>query len=377
MFELNEEHRMVALMVEEFAGREIEPVAAENDRLGRFPGQLVEKMGRLGLMGMMVPPEYGGSGASAVSYVLAVEGIAYACPSTAVTMSVNNLVCEPIMRYGTEAQKRGYLPGLATGGTLGAFALTEPGAGSDAASIATRAVRKGGAYVLNGRKVFITNGGYAGVFIVMARTGGAPGAKGMSAFIVESGAPGLIVGKEERKMGLRASNTVEIAFEDCETPAGNLLGGEGDGFRIAMTALDGGRIGIAAQSLGIIRACFDEAVRYSRERRQFGKALARMQAVQWMIADAARDLEAARLLVLHAAHLKDTGAAFTREAAVAKLFASEAANRVAYDALQIHGGYGYVEPSKVERLYRDARVTTIYEGTSEVQRMVIANAVLR
>lgn len=376
-FDLNDEERMIRLMVRDFARDEIEPVAAANDQNGTFPADIVAKMGELGLMGMMIEERYGGAGAGAVSYVLAMQEVAYACASTAVTMSVNNLVCEPIYRFGNEEQKKKYLTPLASGKKLGAFAVTEPDAGSDAGSARLRASRKGNAFILNGAKAFITNGTQAGVFVVIARTDDTPGGRGLSAFLVERGTPGLIIGPPEKKMGLRASSTVPLQFEDCAVPVANLLGREGEGFRIAMTALDSGRIGIAAQGLGIARAARDEAVRYALERRQFNRPIAKFQAIQWMIAAAERDIEAAHWLMLHAAYLKQKGDPFTREAAIAKLFSTEAANRIAYDALQIHGGYGYIQDYKVERLYRDARVTTIYEGTSEVQRIVIANSVLK
>lgn len=368
---------MVQLMVREFARKEIEPVAARNDAESRFPSDIIAKMGGLGLMGMMVPEEYGGGGTTAVSYVLALEEIAFACAATAVTMSVNNLACGPLLQFGTEEQKRKYLAPLASGESLGSFAITEPEAGSDAAGVSARARRKGGSFVINGSKSFITNGGHAGVFIVICRLGDKPRHRGMSAFIVERGAPGLEIGPEEKKMGVRASSTVSLTFDDCEIPAENMLGDEGEGFKIAMTALDSGRIGISSQAIGIARAAFAEAVKYGSLRKQFGRALVRNQAIQWMIADAARDIEAAHLLALSAAMAKDRGEPFTRQASIAKLFASEAAVRICYDALQVHGGYGYTKEFKVERLYRDARVTTIYEGTSEVQRIVIANEALK
>ncbi len=376
-FPLTEEQHMVQLMVREFARKEIEPVAARNDVESRFPTAIIDKMGGLGLMGMMVPAEYGGGGTTAVSYVLALQEIAYACAATAVTMSVNNLVCGPLLEYGTEEQKEKYLIPLASGETLGSFAITEPEAGSDAASVSTRAVLKGNKYIINGSKVFITNGGHAGTFIVIARLGDKPRHRGMSAFIVERGTPGFEIGPEEKKMGVRASSTVSLVFDDCAVPAENMLGGEGEGFKIAMTALDSGRIGISSQAIGIARAAFDEAIKYGSMRKQFGRALVRNQAIQWMIADAARDIEAAHLLALSAAMAKDRGESFTRQASISKLFSSEAAVRICYDALQIHGGYGYTKDFKVERLYRDARVTTIYEGTSEVQRIVIANNALK
>lgn len=374
---LNEEQRMIQMMAREFARREIEPQAAENDRTGRFPKEIVAKMGELGLMGMMVPAAYGGAEVGAVSYSVALQEIAYACASTAVTMSVTNLTCEPILLFGTEEQKRKWLPPLAGGGHLGAFAITEPEAGSDPGSMRTTARRKGDIYRITGTKVFITNGGVAGTFVVVARTQEGGGNKGLSAFLISSGTKGLRVGAEEQKMGLRASNTVELIFDDCPVPAGQRLGEESQGFVVAMAALDGGRIGIASQATGMGQACLDEAVRYSQERKQFGRYLASFQAIAWMIADMKTELEAARLLTWQAARKKDLGLPFTQDASMAKLFASEMVNRAAYRALQIHGGYGYTKHFKVERLYRDARVTTLYEGTSEVQRIVISRETLK
>ncbi len=376
-WELTEEQQMIQLMVREFARKEIEPVAAENDRQGTFPMELVVKMANLGLMGMMVPACYGGSDVGAVSYSIAVQEIAYACASTAVTMSVSNLSCEPILLFGTEEQKKIWLPPLASGRVIGAFAITEPEAGSDAGSVRTRATRKGDYYKLSGAKVFITNGSYAGTIIVIARTTAGTGSKGLSAFIVDGTAPGLSRGAVEEKMGLRASNTVELIFDECTVPVEQRLGEEGQGFLVAMKALDGGRIGIASQACGLGRACLDEAVTYALGRKQFGRYIANFQAIAWMIADMATELEAARLLTFQAAHLKDKAVPFTKEASMAKLYASEMANRLAYKAVQIHGGYGYTKHFKVERLYRDARVTTLYEGTSEVQRIVISRETLR
>lgn len=374
---LTEEQHMIQLMVREFARKEIEPVAAKNDQESKFPLDIIMKMGELSLLGMMVPEQYGGAGASAVSYVLALEEVAFACASTAVTMSVSNLACGPILDFGNEEQKQRFLIPLASGKQIGAFAITEPDTGSDAANITTRAVKKGGNYIINGRKMFITNGAYAGAIIVIARTGGEARGRGLSAFVVEKDTPGLIIGRKEDKMGLRASNTVELILEDCKVPVENRLGEEGEGFTVAMRALDSGRIGIASQATGIARAAYAEAVNYANERKQFGRALARNQAIQWMIANALRDIEAAHNLNLSAAISKDEKQPFTLEASIAKLFATEAANRIAYDALQIHGGYGYTKEFKIERLYRDARVTTIYEGTSEIQRIVIANHALK
>ncbi len=374
---LTEEQRMIQLMVREFTRREIEPVAAENDRLGRFPAGILDKMAELGLMGMMVPARYGGAEVGAVSYSLALQEIAHACASTAVIMSVTNLSCEPLLLYGSEEQKGQWLPPLASGEGLGAFALTEPEAGSDPGSLRTQAVREADGYRITGSKVFITNGAHALTFVLVARTSQEGGKRGLSAFLIPRDAPGLEIGPEEEKMGLHASSTVPLTLEGCFVPVGQRIGREGDGFRIAMAALDGGRIGIASQATGIGQACLDEAVRYSNERRQFNRFLSSFQAISWMIADMAAELEAARLLTLQAAHQKDLGLSFTREASIAKLYASEMANRAAYKALQIHGGYGYTRHYKVERLYRDARVTTLYEGTSEVQRIVISREELR
>ena len=376
MFHIASEQEMVRLMARDFAKKELEPFAGERDGKEIFPEDVVKKMGQLGFMGMMIPAEYGGTGAGAVSYCLALQEIGYACASTAVTMSVANLSAEPLLKYGNEEQKNKYLPLLASGEMLGAFAVTEPEAGSDPGGMKTKAEDMGDYYLVNGSKNFITNGGYADLINLIARTDSKKGNRGLSAFIVEKGFPGFIVGKKEKKMGLKASDTVELIFDDCRIPKENLLGREGQGFKVAMTALDSGRIGIASQSLGIARACLDEAVKYANSRRQFGRAIGSFQAIQWMVADMATEIEAASLLALSAANRKDMGVSFTKEASMAKLFASELANRAAYKSLQIHGGYGYMTELKVERLYRDARVTAIYEGTSEIQRVVIARDVM-
>ena len=376
-FQLTAEQKMVRLMAKDFARKELEPAAAKRDKEEIFPMDVVKKMGQLGLLGMMVPVEYGGVGAGAVSYCLALQEIAYSCASTAVTMSVANLSTEPLLKFGDEKQKTKYLVGLAQGDLLEGFALTEPGAGSDPGSLSIKAEDKGDYYQINGTKTFITHGQYADVINLITRTGPEKGSKGLSAFIVEKGTPGFSIGSREDKMGLRASNTVELLFNDCKVPKENLIGREGIGFKIAMTALDSGRIGIASQALGITRACLDESIRYAKERKQFGKTISSFEAIQWMIADMATGLEAANLLTLSAAWRKDQGMPFTKEASMAKLFASELANKSAYLALQIHGGYGYLKDFKVERLYRDARATSIYEGTSEIQRLVIAREMLR
>ncbi len=376
-FQLNEEQKMVRLMARDFAQKELEPVAARRDKEEIFPMEVVKKMGELGLLGMMVPVEYGGAGAGAVSYCLALQEIAYSCASTAVTMSVANLSTEPLLQFGDDAQKEKYLVKLAEGELLGCFALTEPAAGSDPGSLATAAEDKGDHYLINGTKVFITHGQYADVVNLIARTGPEGGSKGLSAFVVERDTPGFSIGTREDKLGLRASNTVELLFNDCKIPKENLVGRLGAGFKIAMIALDSGRIGIGSQALGITRACLDESIKYAKERKQFGKSISSFEAIQWMLADMATGIEAANWLVLSAAWRKDQGLPFTKEASMAKLFTSELANKSAYLALQIHGGYGYLKDFKVERLFRDARATTIYEGTSEIQRLVIARNLLR
>jgi alkylation response protein AidB-like acyl-CoA dehydrogenase len=376
-FELSSEQEMIRLMAQDFAKKELEPNAAEWDRQGMFPMGAVKKMGELGLLGMMVPQELGGSGAGAVAYCLALQEIAFSCASSAVTMSVANLSSEPLLKFGTKEQKEKWLTGLAAGSLLGAFALTEPGAGSDPGSMTTTAVLKKDKYILNGSKVFITHGQQADLINLIARTGQEKGSRGLSAFLVEKGTPGFKIGTKEEKMGLRASNTVELVFEDCEIPVKNLLGNPGEGFKVAMLALDSGRIGIASQAVGIARACLNEAISYTKERRQFGKSINSFQAIQFMIADAATQIEAASWLTLAAADRKDRGLKFTKEASMAKLFASETANAVSYMALQVHGGYGYTKDYKVERLFRDARATTLYEGTSEIQRIVIAREIIK
>jgi len=375
---LTDEQLMIQTMVRDFSKENIAPSAMERDRTKELPAENLKRLAELGLMGMMVSPEYGGSGADTVSYVLALSEVAYACASTAVVMSVHNsIVCESIYKYGTDAQKEKFLKPLAAGENIGAFALTEPNAGSDPVGQTTRAVRDGNDYILNGTKRFTTTGKNAGTTIVTAKTDPKQRHKGISAFLVKAGTPGFIVGNLEDKMGLRASDTADLIFEDCRVPAENMLGNEGDGFLIAMTGLDGGRIGIAAQSVGVARAAFDAAVHYAEEREQFGQATSKFQGIRWIIADMATEIEAARQLMFSAAAMKDRGEKFTAQAAMAKLYASEMVNRVTAKALQIHGGYGYTKEYPVERYYRDARVFTIYEGTSEIQRVVISNHVLR
>jgi len=376
-YQLTEEQRMIQAMVRDFAREEILPTASERDRTGEFPTEILKKMGELGLMGMSVPPEYDGAGVDTVSYSVALQEVAYACASIAVVMSVHNSVaCGPIYLYGSEYLKEIHLKPLAAGTKIGSFALTEAGAGSDPASQKANAVRKGDDYVINGTKMFITTGKNSDLTVVTAYTDRDKKHRGISAFVVEKGTPGFYVGKEEEKMGLRASDTVELIFEECRVPAQNLLGQEGDGFVIAMASLDGGRIGIASQSVGLAQACLDAAVTYAKERVQFNKPIARFQGIRWMIADMATQLEAARLLTFNAAAMRDRGEDFSAAASMAKVFASEMANKVAYQALQIHGGYGYIREFPLERYYRDARVFTIYEGTSEIQRRVIANHVI-
>jgi butyryl-CoA dehydrogenase len=377
-FELSEEQTLVQEMVKEFVASDVAPIAAEIDRDHRFPEELIPKLGKLGLMGVPFAEEFGGAGADYVSYTIVLEELARACASTSVIVSGHtSLGTWPIFEFGTAAQKEKYLHGLTTGEMLGAFALTEPGAGTDAAAGQTTALLDGDEYVLNGSKIFITNGGYADVYIVTAMTDPSSGTRGISAFIVEKDAPGFTVGDKEHKMGIKASSTTPLYFSDCRIPKDALLGQEGKGFKIAMQTLDGGRIGIAAQALGIAQGALDAAVAYAKERVQFGKPIATLQAIQWMIADMATEIDAARLLVYRAAWNKDNRLPYGKEAAMAKLFASETATRVAGKAIQIHGGYGFTESYPVERAYRDAKITEIYEGTSEVQRMVIAGSVLR
>ncbi len=377
-FKLTEEQLMIQSMVRDLARSEFAPAAMERDRTKEFPIENLKKLGELGLMGMMIPPEWGGSGADTVSYVLALAEVAYACAATAVVMSVHNsIVCESILRYGSEEQKKRFLNPMAAGEILGAFALTEPNAGSDPARQTTKAVLEGDSYILNGSKRFTTTGKNAGLVIVTAKTDEALRHRGISAFLVEQGTPGMTVGRLEDKMGLRASDTVDLIFEDCRIPKQNILGNEGDGFLIAMTGLDGGRIGIAAQSVGVAQAAFDAAVQYAQEREQFGQAISKFQGLRWMMADMATEIEAARLMMLSAAEMKDNGENFTLQASMAKLFASEMVNRVTAQAIQIHGGYGFTKEYPVERFYRDARVFTIYEGTSEIQRVVISNHIFK
>jgi len=377
-FELNEEQRMIRKMVRDFAEKEIAPKAAELDETKEFPWETIRRMADLGLLGLPITEEYGGSGADTISYAIAVEEVARSCGSIAITMaSHTSLVATPLYEFGTEEQKRKYLVPLATGETLGAFGLTEPGAGSDAGATQTRAVLDGDQWVINGQKNFITNGSIAGIMIITAVTEPEKGTRGISNFIVEKDSPGFRPGRDEDKMGLRASVTSELFFEDCRVPRENMLGKAGEGFKQFLATLDGGRISIAAMALGLGQASLDAAIVYSKERVQFGQPIASFQAIQWMIADSATELEAARLLTYQAAYLKDKKVRFTREAAMAKLFAALASEKACFNAVQIHGGYGYSRDYPVERYYRDNRLTSIGEGTNEIQRLVIARQLLR
>ncbi|OGP10782.1 MAG: acyl-CoA dehydrogenase [Deltaproteobacteria bacterium GWA2_45_12] len=377
-FQLDEQQKMIQDMARDFAQNEVAPFAAELDEKAEFPSRHLKKMGELGLMGMMVPEQWGGAGLDMVSYVLALEEISAACASTGVTMSVNNsLYCGPISRFGTDEQKKKHLIPFARGEKLGAYCLSEPGTGSDAANQQTTAVKKGDVYVLNGTKNFITSGPNADAMVVFAMTDKAKRAKGISAFIVEKTFKGFSVGKVEKKMGIRASSTSSIILDNCEVPGENLLGKEGEGFSIAMNTLDYGRVGIATQAMGISRAALEAAIKYAKEREAFGQTISNFQAIQWMLADMSTRIEASRLLTLKAAWLKDQGKPCSMEACQAKLFSSETSNFVTNKAVQIHGGYGYCREYPVERLLRDARITEIYEGTSEIQRLVIARHLLK
>ncbi len=377
-FKLTEEQEFIRQAARDFAESEIKPGAAERDEKAEFPTDIVKQLGELGFMGIAVPEEYGGTGAGHVAYALALEEICRADAGVGVIMSVNNsLCCEPIYHYGNDDQKERFLKRLAPGEILGSYALTEPGAGTDAGSIKTTAVRDGDEWVINGAKAFTTNGDSCDVVLTYAKTDPeAPSGKGISAFLIEKGTPGLEVGKHEDKVGIRCSDCVPLSFEDCRVPAANMLGEENKGFRIAMATLDVGRLGIAAQALGIGQACLDESIAYAREREQFGRPLAAFQAIQWKIADMATELEAARLLTWRAAWIRDQGRRHTKESSMAKLLASEAAMRAALEAVQIHGGYGYTAEYTVSRLMRDAKICEIYEGTSEAQRIVISRAML-
>jgi butyryl-CoA dehydrogenase len=376
--ELNEQQRMIQEMVRKFAEKYVAPIAAEIDKKEEYPHNTLKEMAKLGFLGTIIPTEYGGAGLDTLSYTIVVEEISRKCASTGVITSVHNsLVGWPIMKYGTEEQKKKYLPQLASGEKIGAFAGTEPNAGSDLGAMQTTAVLKGDKYIINGDKTFITSGSDAGIIIVFAVTDKSAGPKGISAFIIQSDFKGYKVGSIYEKMGINASGTAELIFENMEVPKENLLGKEGEGFKIALSTLDGGRIGIAAQAVGIAQAALDESIEYSMQREQFGRPLGKFQAIQWMIADMATRIEASRYLVYNAAYTKDKGERVSKQAAMAKLFASETAMDAVINAVQIHGGYGYTKEYTVERLFRDAKITEIYEGTSEVQRMVIAGSLLK
>jgi len=376
-FDLTAEQQMIQTMAREFADGEIAPIAGEIDRAERFPRETVKRMGELGLLGIAVPERWGGSGADMVSYVVALEEVSRACASHGAIMSVNNsLYCYPVLTFGTDAQREKFLAPFASGRELGCFALTEPEAGSDASNQRTLAVRDGDHYVVNGRKQFVTNGREALAVLVFCQTDLEKRHRGITALLVDKSTPGLRVVKTEDKLGLRASDTAELLFEDCRVPVANRLGAEGQGFKIALATLDGGRIGIAAQAVGIARAAYERSVAYAKERKAFGVPISQHQMVQWMIADMATTIEAARLLTLRAAALKDRGEPCTTAASMAKLFAAETAMKVTTDAIQVHGGYGYIKEYDVERYFRDAKITQLYEGTSQIQKLVIAREVL-
>ena len=375
---LNADQQGLKKLVQDFAKKEIAPRAAEYDRTEEFPWDNVKGMGSLGLMGLPVPEKYDGAEVDAVSYMVAIEEIAKACAATSSIMSIHTSAgIMPILLFGTEEQKQKYIPALARGEKVAAFALTEPGAGSDASRVSTTAKLDGDEYVLNGTKCFISNGGAAETYSVFATVDKSKGVKGITGFIIEKGTPGFSIGKKEEKMGIRASSTTELIFNNCRIPKSSLLGKEGEGFKIAMMVLDGARIGIGSQAVGIAQGAYEEALKYSKTREQFGKPIAALQAVNFMLADMAIQIEAARQLVHHAAELKDAGLPFGKEAAMAKTFASDVAVKVALDAVQIMGGYGYSREYPVERMLRDAKITQIYEGTNQIQRVVIAGHILR
>lgn len=377
-FALSQEHEMLREMYRSFTVNEVKPLAEEIDEEERFPVETVEKLARFGFFGIPFPKQYGGAGGDNLAYAMAVEELSKACGTTGVIVSAHTSLCAaPIYEFGTEEQKQKYLVPLAKGEKIGAFGLTEAGAGTDAAGQQTKAVLEGDFWILNGSKIFITNAGYADTYIVMAMTDKSAGTRGISAFIVEKGFEGFSVGKKEKKMGIRGSSTCELIFENCKVPKENLLGKIGQGFKIAMKTLDGGRIGIASQALGLAQGAIDETVKYTKERKQFGRSISQFQNTQFQLADMQTKTEAARLLVYKAAYLKDQKVDFSMEAAMAKLYASEVSMEVTTKAVQLHGGYGYTREYGVERMMRDAKITEIYEGTSEVQRMVISAAMLK
>jgi alkylation response protein AidB-like acyl-CoA dehydrogenase len=380
--ELNEEQEMIRKMARDFAQNELAPVAAELDEKNEPPLENLKKMAELGFMGLAIPEEYGGIDADSVSYVIAIEEISKACASTGVILAVHNsLGSHGLVAFGSEGQKQKFLPPLASGEWIATYGLTEPETGSDAASIKTRAVLDGDEYVINGTKQFITSAPFAHLTVIFAVTDPSKGHRGISAFLVEKGTPGFSVGRDENKMGIRAASTCGLVFEDCRVPVANRLGEEGEGFKVAMSGLDAGRVGIAAQALGIAEGAYEAALAYAKERHAFGQPIAEFQGIRWMLADMATRIEAARLLTYQAAlakdRVKESGERYSKEAAMAKLFASETAVWVTNKAVQIHGGYGYIKEYAVERYYRDAKITEIYEGTSEIQRIVIANQLLR
>ena len=376
--DLTEEQQLLQKSVREFAEAEVKPHAKEIDETGHFPLDTFKKAAELGLTGVAVPENYGGAGMDHVSYAIVIEEVSRVCASTGVILSVqNSLYCDPVLRFGTEEQKQKFLVPFARGEKIGCYALTEPQAGSNAAALTTKAVRKGDTYVINGTKAWITNGGAADAAIVYVNTQPEKGEKGITALVVEKGTPGFAVGKEEKKLGIHATACTELSFTDCEVPVGNRIGNEGEGYKVALSTLDGGRIGIASQAAGIAQGAFEAALSYAQQRQAFGHPISDFQAIQFMLADMATEIDAARLLTRRAAWKQDSGARFTMEASIAKLFASEMSTRVAHKAIQIHGGYGYSREYPVERNYRDARITEIYEGTSEIQRLVIAAWVLR
>jgi len=376
--ELNEEQLLLQKSVRDFAECEVEPRARELDESGHFPRDLFAKAAELGLTGVALPDNEGGAGFDHISYTIVIEEISRCCASTGVILSVqNSLYCDPIHRYGTDEQKKKFLLPFARGEKIGCYALTEPQAGSNAAALQTKAVRRGDKYVVNGTKAWITNGGAADAAIVYVNTDPSKGEKGITALVVEKGRAGFKVGKEEKKLGISATACSELVFTDCEVPESNRIGNEGQGYKVALSTLDGGRIGIASQATGIAQGAFEAALKYSQERLAFGHPIAQFQAIQFMLADMSMEIDAARLLIRKAAWKQDTGARFSQDAAMAKLFASEMATRVAHKAVQIHGGNGYSREYPVERAYRDARITEIYEGTSEIQRLVISSWALR
>ena len=376
--ELTEEQQLLQKSVRAFAEAEVRPLAKEIDETGRFPRDTFKKAAELGLTGVALPENYGGAGMDHISYAIVIEEIARVCASTSVVLSVqNSLYCDPIYRFGTEEQKQKLLVPFARGEKVGCYALTEPQAGSNAAALQTKAVRKGDTYVINGTKAWITNGGAADAAIAYVNTQPEKGEKGITALVVEKGTRGFSVGKEEKKLGIHGTACTELVFSDCVVPASNRIGEEGEGYKVALSTLDGGRIGIAAQATGIAQGAFEAALSYAQQRQAFGHPIADFQAIQFMLADMATEIDAARLLARRAAWKQDSGARFSMEAAIAKLFASEMSTRVAHKAIQIHGGYGYSSEYPVERAYRDARITEIYEGTSEIQRLVIAAWVLK